>query len=814
MISPHSRRRILRRATFAGTAIVLIAATGLTAAWLTLRASLPQVDGARSEAGMAQPATIARDAQGSVTIRAANRTDAAYATGFAHAQDRFFQMDLVRRSAAGELAALVGEAAVPLDRRVRVHRFRARAERAYAALPPTHRTLLERYAAGVNAGLEALGARPFEYVLLGGPPQPWQPADTLLAIYAMYLDLQGGELMRVRSRDALRELLPGPLLAALLPARSRWDAPLDRPPSSAGSAPPDPALVEAHPDWIDRPRPPRTNGAIPAELMVDAGTASSALGSNGWAIDARHGADGRALVANDMHLGLRLPNIWYRLTLEFPSASGPRRISGVSLPGAPIVVAGSNGDVAWGFTNSYGHFIDLVKLESDAADPSRYRGPAGAWERAAETVERIDVKGAPPVMLPVRETPWGPLRQNGEKAYAIRWIAYLPDAADVRLAGMEDARDIGQAMHVAQTAGIPTQNLVVADRAGNIGWTLAGPLPTSTLDPLGFPVTAAHADAPLGRLAPSDYPSVTEPAYGRLWTANSTQLADEDTQRRIGDGGADVGARGTQIRNALFAGERFNERDLLAIQLDDRAAWVAFLREQALAELDEAAVAGHPQRAAFRRILQSWNGRADAGSTGYALLRAYHDALYDAWFGALDEKLAAIDGGLSMRRASSRVLATMESLVRARAWKPAYAADWRAFMLERIDTAIASVAAGDRPLDDIRWGDRNRLAMEHPLARVLPAAVRPWLSAPVRPMPGDIHMPRIQGTSFGASERFVVSPGHEEHGLMEMPGGASGHPLSPFFLAGHSAWTDGEATPFLPGPDVHRLTLVPAGSGH
>lgn len=809
-------RRPQRPARLALLAVAGVLVLGLAAglgAWLTLRASLPLLDGERVASGMAQPATIARDAQGNVTIRAANRADAAYATGFAHAQDRYFQMDLVRRSAAGELAALVGEAAVPLDRRVRVHRFRARAELAYAALPPAHRALLERYADGVNAGLAALGARPFEYLLLGAPPQPWRPVDTLLAIYAMYLDLQGGELVRVRSRDALRDLLPGPLLAALLPERSHWEAPLDRPPFPAQPSAPDAALVEAHPDWIDTPRPPSTRGAIPAELMVDAGATSSALGSNGWAVDARHGADGRALVANDMHLGLRLPNVWYRLTLEFPSASGPRRISGVSLPGAPIVVAGSNGDVAWGFTNSYGHFIDLVRLEPDAADPSRYRGPAGTWETPPETMERIDVKGAEPVMLPVRETPWGPLRQTNGKVYAIRWIAYLPDAANVRLADMEEARDVRQAMHVAQTAGIPTQNLVVADRRGDIGWTLAGPLPTATLDPLSFPVGADHPATALARLAPADYPAIVAPAYGRLWTANSTQLADEGAQRRIGDGGADVGARGTQIRDALFASERFSERDLLAIQLDDRASWVAFLRAQALDALDEAAIAGHPRRAAFRRILQSWDGRAGTGSAGYALLRAYHDALYDAWFGALDERLAAIDGALSMRRASSRVLATMESLVRARAWKPAYATDWRAFMLERIDAAIVSVAANGRPLDDIHWGDRNRLAMAHPLAQVLPAPVRPWLSAPARPMPGDIHMPRIQGTSFGASERFVVSPGHEEHGLMEMPGGASGHPLSPFFLAGHPAWTDGQATPFLPGPDVHRLTLVPAGSG-
>lgn len=361
--------------TLAGALTLIAASAGGT--WLYLRASLPQLDGRMEAVGIGHPVSIARDAIGNVTIRADDRLDAAFATGFAHAQDRFFQMDLVRRSAAGELAALVGDAALPLDRRVRVHRFRARAERAYAELPAPHRALLERYAEGANAGLDRLPARPFEYVLLRTRPEPWRPVDTLLAIYAMYLDLQGGELGRTRSREAL------------------------------------------------------------------------------------------------------------------------------------------------------------------------------------------------------------------------------------------------------------------------------------------------------------------------------------------------------------------------------------------------------------------------------------------------DDKLAEKGAGLSVRRASSRLLAVMEDLVRAQAWKPAYAADWREFMLERLDTAIAEMTIGGQALETVRWGDRNRLAIAHPLARVLPRPLQHWLSAPSTPMPGDIHMPRIQGAAFGASERFVVSPGREARGILQMPGGASGHPLSPFFLAGHDAWVHGKASPFLPGPDAHRLTLVP-----
>ncbi|GAA4325857.1 penicillin acylase family protein [Pigmentiphaga soli] len=801
-----ARRRIARAAAIVAGAAAAVLAAGGVAAWLFLRASLPQLDGERALAGLGRPAAIVRDAQGSVTVRAADRRDLAFATGFAHAQDRFFQMDLTRRAAAGELAALVGPAALPIDQRRRLHRFRARAERAYAALPAAHQALLRRYADGVNAGLAALGARPFEYALLRGSPEPWRPADTLLIIYAMYFDLQGAEIERVLSRGALRELLPPALLAALTPRASHWDAPLDgiAPAAGADAAPP-------RPTWLDTPDAPRPWQWDRWRIAAAGTPPSSALGSNAWAVGAAHGADGRARIANDMHLGLRLPNIWYRLTLELPAAGGAtRRVSGVSLPGAPVVVAGSNGNVAWGFTNSYGHFVDLVRLDVDPSDPRRYRGPDGAWQEAAESVETIAVRGAESVRLIVRDTRWGPMLQSGGRIYAVRWIAHLPDAANLALIGLETAADVPQALSVVRSAGVPTQNIMAVDRAGRIGWTLAGPLPAAALDPDGFPVEAAQAGAPLARLPAADYPSVIDPAGGRLWTANSTQLGDPAAQRRIGDGGADVGARATQIRDALFAADRFDEPALLAIQLDDRARWIEPWRRLALDTLDAAAVDGHPQRADFRRIVAAWNGRADADGAGYTLLRAFHGALYEAWFGPLDDRLAAVAPGLSVRHASSRLLPVMETLLRTQSWRPAYAADWRSFVLDRIDAAIAGLTAGGARLDDARWGERNRLAMMHPLARALPAPLRRWLSAPARPMPGDINMPRVQGAAFGASERFAVAPGHEEEGIMEMPGGASGHPLSPFFLAGHDAWAGGEPAAFLPGPDAHRLALVPA----
>lgn len=856
------RRRLL--GTLA--TIASLGAIVMLAGWGYLRSSLPRLDGAVGAAGLAGSARIERDADGVVTVTASNRLDLAYATGYAHGQDRLFQMDLLRRVAAGELSALVGSDAVPLDRRNRLHRFRARAQAAYAALDASQQALLLRYADGVNAAAQANRARPFEYALLRSKPDPWRPEDTLLVVDAMYLDLQSGEISRVLGRGLLRDTVPPDLLAFLTPGSSDIDAPLDH------VAMPVPTLKvpATRPDWLDGPA--RTSGgdgpptvALEADQLTDTvasisdaignagvdphlravapvGGSSSmfgamiaralrtglqdnaAVGSNSFAVDGAHGADGRAMVANDMHLGLGLPNIWYRLTLVLQGADGKpqRRISGVSLPGAPLVVAGSNGDVAWGYTNSYGHYIDLVRIERDPENPRRYRGADGRWQLAEEHVETITVRGGESVRLNVRETPWGPLFRSGDASYAIRWVAYLPSATDLGLMAMEQARDLPQALAVAQRAGVPTQNILVADRHGRIGWTLAGPLPAAVLDPQGYPLPVAElgqasTDA-FRRMASADYPTVVDPAAGRLWTANSTQLGDAAMQARIGDGGADAGMRSRQIRDDLLARPASQESDLLAIQLDDRARWMQPWRDLLMATLDAQAIADHPQRAEMARLVSGWNGRADVDAVGYTLVRDFRDALYQAWFGGLEIRLASrtivdrqagrLAWPLTLGRASSRLEAVMRALAREHAWVPRRYTDWRTFMLAMVDEVIEG-AAQSGGLAQARWGDRNRLALAHPFARLLPAGLSGWLAAPATRMPGDLHLPRVQRPAFGASERFVVSPGQEHLGILHMPGGASGHPLSPYYLAGNAAWVEGKATPFLPGKVAHRLDLKP-----
>jgi penicillin amidase len=775
-------------------ALAATVAIGGAAGWLMLRASLSILDGRVRGNGLSATVTVDRDALGVPTISGVDRGDLAYATGFLHAQDRFFQMDLLRRAAAGELSELLGPAGLDLDRRHRLHRFRNRALAALAAAPADERRLVELYTRGVNDGLSALSMRPFEYLLLRMTPSPWRPEDSALIAYAMYFDLQYRELESIVSRAILRERTAGDMFTFLLPNASHWDAPLDWATSPKVDMP---GVPTTRPDWLG-PSAPQTERS-------DGDTIS---GSNSWAVAGRYSKRGAALIANDMHLGLRLPNVWYRLSLVYLDAGrNRRRVTGVTLPGTPAIVVGSNGRVAWGLTNSAGSFLDLVALDADTMQCLRYEVANGCSEQARRQVERITVKGVPAVDLPVVETRWGPAIQVGNNVYAVHWVAHEPNAVNFHLLRMEDADNVAVAMRVGQSSGLPTQNLVVADADGHIGWTLAGPLPRRATPSDDLPVDGHQYRSWSGYLAPEEYPARLDPQLGRLWTANNRQLTGPD-QDKIGGSAADMGARASQIRDDLLAREEFDEPAMLAIQLDDRALWIEFWRHLLLDVLDEAALAGHAQRTEFKRLVAQWNGRADADAAGYALVRSFYWSMYEAWFGNLDAELQRTYRTASYRAASRRAEPVMETLAEKRAWVPPGMADWRAFLLNRIDAVIEKASQNGTSLEEVKWGGINRAAIVHPMARFLPW-LGGWLAAPVDPLPGDIYMPRVQAPAFGASERIVVAPGHEETGIFHMPGGQSGHPLSPFFLAGHEAWVHGESTPFLPGPAVHHLIIEP-----
>lgn len=785
-----------------GLLLVALLALAVLGGWLFLRASLAQLDGKRTSPLLSGSVTVARDANGVPTISGANRLDLAYATGFVHAQERFFQMDLLRRSAAGELAELFGPKALPLDRSHRLHRFRARAAEVLARLGPQERAFLERYAAGVNDGVNALGARPFEYALTGAAPRPWTAADSLLVVWAMYFDLQGNQEARELARGWLARNLDPAQRAFLLPEASQWDAPLDAPALSLAPA----AIPATAAAWWGRKE------AVPPRQLAGVGFVDS-VGSNNYALAGSRSSSGAAIVSDDMHLGLQLPNIWYRLALRFPDAQGAqRRVVGVSLPGAPpLVIVGSNGHVAWSFTNSYADTLDLVRLDTDGDHAGQVRLPSG-WETPAEHAETILVKGQAPERLSVRETSLGPIREAGGTLYAVHWVAHSPQALNLEHLKLESSTTLDEALAAGAADGIPAQNIVAGDDHGNIGWTVAGALPRRDEAGRGLAVSfplAGEGAAPTWRelLAPAAHPRVVNPPGGQLVTANSRQLSGPDAQL-LGDGGFDLGARASQLRDGVRRlGDKTDVPAVFRAALDDRALYVAGWRDRLLRALDDRAVAGHAGRAEFRRLLKdSWDGHASTASVGYRLAQQFRWSLYELLFAGANAEMEKLDPKASMVVATSRWPAVLERLLdeRPAAWLPPGYASWQDLQLAAVDRAILEMTKDGTPLAQATWGQRNTAAIAHPISMALPFLKR-WLAVPPDQLPGDANMPRVAGPKFGQSERLTVSPGREEEGLYDMPGGQSGHPLSPWFLRGHEDWVKGTPTPLLPGPAVHTL---------
>lgn len=808
-----SALRIRLQYLFSVLSVLLVIVLAAVAwGWWQMRGSLPRLDGEHAVAGLAAPVKIERDALGVPTITGSTRADAARALGFVHAQDRFFQMDLLRRSGAGELAEIFGAMAVPLDQSHRRHGFRRTAGQVSAALAPAERTVLDAYTAGVNAGLAALPKIPWEYLVLRTTPQPWRAEDSLLCVYAMWFDLQDYRGTFELNRAALREALGQAALEFLAPRGNSWDAALDgstfAPPAlpSFRFAPPEPAAVGAV----------APSGPEPASKRV--------VGSNAFALAGTHTASGAALLANDMHLDLNVPHVWYRAVLQWTDPAGPGWVAGVTLPGVPAMVVGSNRHVAWGFTDAYIDTTDVVIVETDAIAQSHYRTPQG-WKEIEERHEEIKVKGKPSVDFLVRWTEWGPVIGGpAEGRYQVlRWNAHDVSAANLGLMALERAQTAAEAVAIAHRTGMPNQNLLVADAGGAVAWTIIGRVPRRIGYDGRLPVSWTYGDRRWdGWLPPEEIPVVTSRPAGRpaeipapegaIWSGNNRAVGGA-AYARLGDSGYDDGPRARQIRDDLRAlitsGKKAAPADLLAVQLDDRAVFLERWQKFLLEVLTDEAVAGNKSRAALRDAVRQWGGRASTDSVAYRVVKAFRGHVTARALAPFIEQTQAVYERFNYRNLNHEDAVWQLVHERPDRLLDPTQKSWESLLLAAADDVTADVKKAGVELPEFTWGERNRLKMQHPFGRFLPGFLARRLNLPAVPLPGDADMPRVQNIGFGQSERLVVSPGREAEGIMQMPGGQSGHPFSPFYRAGHDAWVKAGPTPFLPGPAVHTLTLQP-----
>jgi penicillin amidase len=483
--------------------------------------------------------------------------------------------------------------------------------------------------------------------------------------------------------------------------------------------------------------------------------------------------------------------------------SGGTDVTGVSLPGVPAMVAGSNGRIAWGFTNSYGDFQDLVRVEP-GTESGTYLTAAGAraFDMDRETLE---VAGGEPESLTVRRTVWGPVIGDDGAGHelALAWTAHRAGATDMALLGLERARDLDQAAAAIGGAGMPGQNVMLADAAGRIGWVLSGRLPRRQgIDALRPSPWHGEGAGWNGWLPREESPRLLDPPQGFAWSANARVIGGE-AFARIGDGDYAAAARARQIRDRLAALERATPADLLAIQLDDRADYVARWQPLLLRALERA---GESEAAG---LVAGWSGHAAVDDAGYRLVRVFERKVSARAFRMIAAPAIARWPDYDWH-APERFTDVAWRLVGARPphlVDPRFA-DWDAWLADVARDSVADLPPRCATLADCRWGEINTARIQHPISEAVPA-LSGFLDMPAEPLPGDWSMPRVQSPGFGASERFGVSPGREAEGYFHMPGGPSGHPLSPFYRAGHADWAAGRPTPFLPGPAVHVLRLLP-----
>jgi len=769
-------RRLLRWLLILLILLVIV----LIGGYLLLRGSLPQLNGEARLDKLSMPVALLRDANGVLTVEAANKLDMARSLGYVHAQERFFEMDLMRRRAAGELAELLGEAALPADRQIRLHRLRARSRANLEVALGDKKAVLEAYRDGVNAGLNALTARPWPYLLLRQLPRPWELEDSVLVVLAMYDALQDEDNSGELGLLQLQQMpLPPALYQLLTHNGSQWDAPLFG--LGYGNA----KLPSA--DELDLRKLP---GATPIQPDKEP---YAGIGSNNFAVGGGLTADGRAILEGDMHLALRVPNIWFRARLRYAEADasgGQVDVSGFSLPGVPGIIAGSNGHVAWTFTNSYIDTADFARL------------PASEAGNLQNHFETLNVAGKEAERLHVRESDWGPIvAENADGSLlALRWVGHLPGAVTLGLLDMAKASSLDDAQKVADNSGLPVQNLMLVDENGTIAWRLIGARPDRGAGCQAAAINDEHCAPWPIRL--DQAPKRIAPLDERLWTANARVL-DGAALQQVGDGGYDLGARAFQIRDGLFARKRFTEQDLLDIALDDRALLMEFWWKQLQQTL---AASHHPKLKALQATSAEWDGRAGSASISYRLAREFRDHVQGTLKAGFFAP-ARMELGKSFqppRLAQFEGVAVPLLTQRPLHLLPPPFKNWDELLEQSALQVAEQVSDSNKPY---RWGERNRAAICHPLAQALPEALKPWLCMPPDPLPGDHNMPRVQTPTHGASQRMVVSPGHEDEGIIHMPGGQSGHLLSPFWGKGHNDWVEGRATPFLPGQTQYRLKL-------
>ena len=778
--------------------VALAAAAG--ALWLrhAMQAQLPQLDGNRRTIAVTQPVTVQRDHQGVPHITAASIDDLIAAQGYVTAQDRLWQMDMMRRIAAGEVAEVLGSNFVEHDRMQRVLEFRQTAERLTASLSPEERRLFEDYARGVNAYISEADALPAEFRLLDYQPRRWQPVDSMLIVLNMVQTLDEQWPTKL-SREAITKKI-GPALAADLYPTGSWR---DHPPTQSV-----PDLTKPPTDVPPTPPDEESFDGIARDLLRLRGALGNAspcrgciAGSNEWAVSGAHTASGRPMLSNDMHLNHSVPGVWYEMELRAPGFHA----AGVALPGVPLIVAGHNDHIAWGFTALYGDTQDLY-VERTNAQGEYWDG--GAWRPMERDHETIQVRFGKNEEFDVLRTNHGPvissLAPHESRTLALRWTVYDPQfASGIPVYALNTASNWQEFEAAMSQWWAPTLNVVYADDQGHIGYQAIGHIPQRPGGLMGVPITD-NSHEWQGVIPFATLPSSLDPPGGILATANSRITPDNYPTPLSLEWASPY--RNERIWKWLAAHEKMTRSDMLSLQTDIDSELNHELAQRFAYAIDHAHRPSARLRAAAD-ILRSWDGVMHTTEAAPAIVTAARDAL---WPLLLEPKLGP-DWKLyewpESAYAEEQLITTTPA-----AWLPKNYASWDDLLAAAVSRGLDQAHA-PLSLKSWRYGDMHTIALAHPLYGMIPFFG--WTGISPKPQSGDTTTVKQVGRAFGPSQRFTMDWSDVDASTENIVMGQSGDPVSPYYRDQWPAWYNATtfALPFTPAAvnaaTEHTLRLTP-----
>jgi penicillin amidase len=787
---------MIRRILAGALLLVLIIAGGL---YLYLWSSLPRVEGRIAVGGLKAAVTIARDGDGVPLITASDDEDAAFGLGFAHAQDRLFQMETMRRAGAGRLSEIFGERTIGVDRQIRVLGLYRLAEAEFASLSLPVQRGLQAYAAGVNAFLASRrGALPPEFLLLRFAPEPWHPADSLVWGKLIALQFAGNYRSELQRAILARTLSPEEL-AMLYP-----EYPKDAPTTLAALT----AIYRQLP--LDR---------LYAVLPPAVGPVYA---SNNWVVDGAHGASGKPLLANDPHLAFGAPGFWYLARLKTPE----REIAGGTAPGTPLVMIGHNDRIAWGFTNTGSDVEDLFIEKLDPADPGRYLTPDGSAAFVSRE-ETIAVRDAEPLTLTIRTTRHGPVlsdalpKGSADAGYVLALAAPFlggDDRSAEAVWGIDRAADWNEFRTALRSFVGPQQNMVYGDTAGTIGFIAPGRIPIRKAGNAWVPVPGWTGEYDWTGFIPfAELPQATNPASGRFVSANNKIVPDDYPYFLSRDW--DLPNRAARIGELLDATPLQSPTASATIQADTLSIAARRLVPLMTRIVPRGELAGEPGNDLAREAvdrLQAWDFRMDADKVEPLLFTAWLREFAHGVFSRRLGEAAADYWDLKPQ--------IMETVLTAH---PEWCADPKPAPLScdellaaTLDTALAGLRRAYGPeMVQWQWGRAHIARFENPVFSRI-ALLRDWVHVSV-PTPGGVDtVNRGPATirdeehpyeqRFGAGLRIVTDLASPADSRMIAVPGQSGNPLSPHFSDLVQRWRQFEW--LVPGraEPIATLTLEPS----